>query len=65
MTLPVYMGVGKGGQTIFLAAERNKDWTVKRLLLEGGLEPVYGNGNPCSYGCAGSGPERNPFFLRA
>ena len=40
MMIPVYIGVGKGIQTTFLAAERNKDWTVMKVLLEDGLEPV-------------------------
>ena len=58
-TIPVCMGVGKGIQTIVLAAERNKDWTVMKVLLEGGVEPVSGDNKPCSYWWMGRGCGRH------
>ncbi len=50
---------------ILLAAERNKDWTVMKVLLGGCVEPWGGDGNPCLYGCVGRGLERHRLFVQA
>ena len=65
MIIPVDMGAVKGVQITLLAAERNKDWTVMKVLLEGGVEPRGSDNNPYSYWWMGRRCQRNTFFMRA
>lgn len=65
MSIPVYMIVAKAVQTILLATCRNKDWTVMKALLEGGVKPALGNSKPRSYWWMEGAVSWNHFSMRA